>query len=176
MKSVSVTSSLSTLSGTSSSYSSNDTRLREKPLPPLPSKSALIDYDASEDTPDSGMGGDSDSSEQTTKDSTFERRNYNGTFLNGDGLKADDQNKKVQLEDAFERKDIWNWTAENVAAWLDSLNLTEYRRGFLDSGVTGKQLLDFDRSDFTRLGVTRIAHRQLIERSIKALVEAANNF
>lgn len=60
------------------------------------------------------------------------------------------------------------WKIEDVAEWLDSLDLSEYRSRFMQSNIAGAQLLTCDRTLFTQLGVTRIAHRQLIEQSLKS--------
>ena len=38
------------------------------------------------------------------------------------------------------------------------------------SNVTGAQLVDFTRVKFTNLGVTRIAHRQVMEQSLKTAI------
>lgn len=68
----------------------------------------------------------------------------------------------------FKRKPVNEWKIEDVAEWLDSLDLSEYRSRFMQSNIAGAQLLTCDRTLFTQLGVTRIAHRQLIEQSLKS--------
>lgn len=59
------------------------------------------------------------------------------------------------------------WSVADVCDWLDSLYLSEYKRGFSRSNVDGRRLSNCDRTQFTQLGVTRIAHRIAMENSLK---------
>ncbi|CAI4232535.1 unnamed protein product [Auanema sp. JU1783] len=129
---MSVTSSLSTLSGCSADSSSNNKTFRPI-LPP-------VDYD----DPDSGTG-DSD-----------------GEFRNADHC-------------SFERKDVISWSCGEVLAWLDAIGLSEYRDAFRSRHISGCALSKFDRTAFTQLGVTRIAHRQKMETSIRNYLNNNNN-
>lgn len=67
----------------------------------------------------------------------------------------------------FNQKPLIRWTVDDVSDWLDSLYLSEYKHRFARSKVNGSELLKFDRSSYTQLGVTRIAHRITIENSLK---------
>uniref|UniRef100_A0A912M3P2 SH3 and multiple ankyrin repeat domains protein 3-like n=1 Tax=Haemonchus contortus TaxID=6289 RepID=A0A912M3P2_HAECO len=119
---MSVSSTLSTLSGCSSE--SRSTTL----IPVVPP----IDYD----DPDSGTGG-SDSDMQ-----------------NAEG-------------GSFERKILLKWTCADAIQWLISLGLDEYMSAFQARRVDGRALTNCDRTAFTQLGVTRIAHRQKMEASLR---------
>lgn len=71
----------------------------------------------------------------------------------------------------FVDKQVGNWTTDDIVAWLKTLGLSEHSRKFQQFRINGAHLLSFDRSFLTQLGVTRIGHRQLIERSLKSLME-----
>ncbi|KAL3098410.1 hypothetical protein niasHS_003763 [Heterodera schachtii] len=66
----------------------------------------------------------------------------------------------------FKKKLVENWDFEDVAEWLASLGMGEYAKAF--GRTTGRELLRFDRTRFTALGVTRIGHRQTMERSLQS--------
>ena len=87
--------------------------------------------------------------------------------------------KKFQVSAAdgrsFERKEIVSWSPVDVLHWLDSLGLDEYRDAFRSRRVSGVALSKFDRTAFTQLGVTRIAHRQKMESSIRSFLTNNNN-
>lgn len=68
-------------------------------------------------------------------------------------------------------KSVLDWTTEDVIAWLCTLGLGEHSLKFRQYKVSGRHLLSCDRALFTQLGVTRIAHRQRIERSLKNFIE-----
>ena len=71
---------------------------------------------------------------------------------------------------SFDRKGVIDWSCADVLAWLDWLGLSEYRDAFRSRGVDGRTLRRFDRAAFTQLGVTRIAHRQQMESSIRTFL------
>lgn len=53
--------------------------------------------------------------------------------------------------------------------------LQDYGCLFNENQITGSELVQFDRAKFTRLGVTRIAHRQAMEKSLKDLISLKKN-
>jgi len=57
----------------------------------------------------------------------------------------------------------------DVCEWLEYLELSEHCSSFCE--IKGIDLLYFDRSKYTALGVTRIGHRQKMEKSIKDFKE-----
>ncbi|CAD5211232.1 unnamed protein product [Bursaphelenchus okinawaensis] len=67
----------------------------------------------------------------------------------------------------FDQKDLSQWTCDDVLDWLHSLGLKEYMVPFSKQRISGQHLIRFDRSKFTQLGVTRIAHRQAMEQSLR---------
>lgn len=83
-------------------------------------------------------------------------------------------NNREILNSNFQTKKIRDWNVDDVIAWLGSLQLAEHKERFLSARITGKDLLLCNRTFFTRLGVTRIAHRQIIEQSIKNLISSSS--
>ncbi|GMS83942.1 hypothetical protein PENTCL1PPCAC_6117 [Pristionchus entomophagus] len=71
----------------------------------------------------------------------------------------------------FDGKSVSDWTVRDVRCWLASLGLLEeYGSAFTRAKVDGQLLHRFDRALYTSLGVTRIAHRQKMENSIKNFI------
>lgn len=70
----------------------------------------------------------------------------------------------------FIDKKVPKWTTDDIVAWLKTLGLSEHSQKFQQFRINGPHLLSFDRALLTQLGVTRIAHRRLIERSLKSLI------
>uniref|UniRef100_A0A1I7WVX0 SAM domain-containing protein n=1 Tax=Heterorhabditis bacteriophora TaxID=37862 RepID=A0A1I7WVX0_HETBA len=130
---MSISSSLSTLSGCSTESQRLVTSQTRPHLPP-------IDYE----DPDSGTG-----------DSDCEFRNSDSS--------------------SFERKDLSDWTSSDILHWLDTIGLSEYRDAFRKGRIDGRSLSAFDRTAFTQLGVTRIAHRQMMENSIRHFLSNNNH-
>uniref|UniRef100_A0A8R1ISJ0 SAM domain-containing protein n=1 Tax=Caenorhabditis japonica TaxID=281687 RepID=A0A8R1ISJ0_CAEJA len=79
--------------------------------------------------------------------------------------------KKAGNEISFEHKKVDVWTVEDVIGWLTSLRLSEYSPAFRTQRIDGRSLRQCDRSRFTQLGVTRIAHRQVIESALRGLLQ-----
>ncbi|VDK85723.1 unnamed protein product, partial [Onchocerca ochengi] len=147
--SMSLNSTLSTLSGQSSS----DQQQRALSTTLLSSTSqnkisVSSSTDCNDDEPDSGTG---DSDNETMPES----RNHTTSLISNN----------------FVDKQVSNWTTDDIVAWLKTLGLSEHSRKFRQFRINGAHLLSFDRSLLTQLGVTRIGHRQLIERSLKSLIE-----
>uniref|UniRef100_A0AC35U778 PDZ domain-containing protein n=1 Tax=Rhabditophanes sp. KR3021 TaxID=114890 RepID=A0AC35U778_9BILA len=78
-----------------------------------------------------------------------------------------DQDDKPHIANDYRNKDLLNWTVMDVIDWLSSIRMQEYGNNFQKSRIRGADLLLFDRTKFTQLGVTRIAHRQCMELSLK---------
>ncbi|UMM18067.1 hypothetical protein L5515_014307 [Caenorhabditis briggsae] len=72
---------------------------------------------------------------------------------------------------SFEHKKVDVWTVEDVIGWLSSLHLSEYSPAFRNQRIDGRCLRQCDRSRFTQLGVTRIAHRQIIEAALRGILQ-----
>ncbi|KAM6973377.1 SH3 and multiple ankyrin repeat domains protein 2b [Aplochiton taeniatus] len=71
----------------------------------------------------------------------------------------------------FASKPLVMWSKEDVADWLESLNLAEHRHAFLDNDIEGSHLPSLQKDDLIDLGVTRVGHRMNIERALKLLMD-----
>ncbi|XP_073706041.1 SH3 and multiple ankyrin repeat domains protein 2 [Garra rufa] len=71
----------------------------------------------------------------------------------------------------FADKPVLLWTKHDVADWLESLNLQEHKKAFLDNEIEGTHLPNLQREDLVDLGVTRVGHRMNIERGLKLLMD-----
>ncbi|KAM9301663.1 SH3 and multiple ankyrin repeat domains protein 2 isoform 2-T2 [Gastrophryne carolinensis] len=71
----------------------------------------------------------------------------------------------------FSGKPVHMWTKQDVADWLESLNLGEHREMFMDNEIDGTHLPNLQKEDLIDLGVTRVGHRMNIERALKQLLD-----
>uniref|UniRef100_A0A671K5P8 SH3 and multiple ankyrin repeat domains 2a n=1 Tax=Sinocyclocheilus anshuiensis TaxID=1608454 RepID=A0A671K5P8_9TELE len=71
----------------------------------------------------------------------------------------------------FADKPILLWTKHDVADWLESLNLQEHKKAFLDNEIEGTHLPNLQKEDLVDLGVTRVGHRMNIEKGLKLLMD-----
>ncbi|XP_058607367.1 SH3 and multiple ankyrin repeat domains protein 2 isoform X1 [Onychostoma macrolepis] len=71
----------------------------------------------------------------------------------------------------FADKPVQLWTKHDVADWLESLNLQEHKKAFLDNEIEGTHLPNLQKEDLVDLGVTRVGHRMNIERGLKLLMD-----
>uniref|UniRef100_A0A803XXF9 Diacylglycerol kinase n=1 Tax=Meleagris gallopavo TaxID=9103 RepID=A0A803XXF9_MELGA len=61
------------------------------------------------------------------------------------------------------------WGAEEVAAWLETLGLGEYREIFIRHDIQGSELILLERRDLKDLGITKVGHMKRILQAIKEL-------
>lgn len=97
-------------------------------------------------------------------DAEFDLPDGSGDLRPSNSLKPNE----IQISNDFQQKKLVEWSNADVLSWLHHIDLTEYMDSF--SNVTGAQLVDFTRVKFTSLGVTRIAHRQVMEQSLKTAI------
>ncbi|XP_057182612.1 SH3 and multiple ankyrin repeat domains protein 2-like [Triplophysa rosa] len=71
----------------------------------------------------------------------------------------------------FSSKPVLCWSKHDVAEWLESLNLEEHRKAFLDNEIEGTHLPNLQKEDLIDLGMTRVGHRLNIERALKLLMD-----
>ncbi|KAH0502984.1 Diacylglycerol kinase eta [Microtus ochrogaster] len=64
---------------------------------------------------------------------------------------------------------VQNWGTEEVAAWLDLLNLGEYKEIFIRHDIRGAELLHLERRDLKDLGIPKVGHMKRILQGIKEL-------
>ncbi|XP_064283444.1 diacylglycerol kinase kappa isoform X4 [Passer domesticus] len=61
------------------------------------------------------------------------------------------------------------WGSEEVAAWLETLGLGEYRDIFVRHDIQGSELILLERRDLKDLGITKVGHMKRILQAIKEL-------
>ncbi|KAG8197143.1 hypothetical protein JTE90_011305 [Oedothorax gibbosus] len=59
------------------------------------------------------------------------------------------------------------WGTAEVAIWLDSIQMGEYRENFVSHDVQGPELLHLERRDLKELGVTKVGHIKRILQAVK---------
>ncbi|XP_008567423.1 PREDICTED: diacylglycerol kinase eta [Galeopterus variegatus] len=64
---------------------------------------------------------------------------------------------------------VQKWGTEEVAAWLDLLNLGEYKEIFIGHDIRGAELLHLERRDLKDLGIPKVGHMKRILQGIKEL-------
>ncbi|XP_062957776.1 diacylglycerol kinase eta isoform X4 [Cynocephalus volans] len=64
---------------------------------------------------------------------------------------------------------VQKWGTEEVAAWLDLLNLGEYKEIFISHDIRGAELLHLERRDLKDLGIQKVGHMKRILQGIKEL-------
>ena len=68
---------------------------------------------------------------------------------------------------------VQQWGNEDVAAWLDSLQLGEYRDDFISHDIRGPELLTLERRDLKELGIHKVGHIKRIQQAIWEIKENA---
>jgi len=66
---------------------------------------------------------------------------------------------------------IEEWTAEDIAKYLDSIDLGDYKPLFVNHGITGPALVAMREHDFAALGITTPLHRVKLEREIRKIAK-----
>ncbi|KAG8137696.1 hypothetical protein E2320_004925 [Naja naja] len=62
---------------------------------------------------------------------------------------------------------VQKWGTDEVAAWLELLNLGEYKDNFVSHDIRGAELLHLERRDLKDLGITKVGHMKRILQGIK---------
>lgn len=68
-------------------------------------------------------------------------------------------------------RDVASWGTEEVATWLENLQLSEYIDSFIKNDIRGRELLTLARRDLKDLGVTKVGHIKRILQAIKDLAQ-----
>nr|XP_038040335.1 diacylglycerol kinase kappa isoform X5 [Anas platyrhynchos] len=76
---------------------------------------------------------------------------------------------KAQKQKANSALPADKWGAEEVAAWLETLGLGEYRDIFIRHDIQGSELILLERRDLKDLGITKVGHMKRILQAIKEL-------
>ena len=66
---------------------------------------------------------------------------------------------------------IYQWGNNEVAIWLASLQLEEYREDFIRHDIRGPELLTLERRDLKELGIHKVGHIKRIQQAILEIKE-----
>ena len=80
--------------------------------------------------------------------------------------------KKTQVSLNECRASYWN--EEEVAYWLDSIGLPNYKEKFLENAINGCELLFLSKEDFSELEVSS-SHRKILLKKIEKLKRDEQN-
>ncbi|XP_067143184.1 diacylglycerol kinase delta isoform X2 [Centruroides vittatus] len=67
---------------------------------------------------------------------------------------------------------ISSWGTEEVALWLENIQMAEYKENFIKHDIRGSELLHLERRDLKELGVTKVGH---IKRLLQAIRDITSN-
>ncbi|XP_076269498.1 diacylglycerol kinase eta isoform X2 [Rhynchophorus ferrugineus] len=67
------------------------------------------------------------------------------------------------------KREVASWGTQEVATWLETLQLSEYIDSFEKNDIRGRELLSLARRDLKDLGVTKVGHVKRILQAIKDL-------
>ena len=70
---------------------------------------------------------------------------------------------------------VHHWGNDEVAAWLESLQLEEYREDFIRHDIRGSELLTLERRDLKELGIHKVGHIKRIQQAILEIKENARH-
>ncbi|CAH1982101.1 unnamed protein product [Acanthoscelides obtectus] len=70
-----------------------------------------------------------------------------------------------------QKREVANWGTQEVATWLETLQLSEYIDSFEKNDIRGRELLTLARRDLKDLGVTKVGHVKRILQAIKDLTQ-----
>jgi diacylglycerol kinase (ATP) len=64
---------------------------------------------------------------------------------------------------------VATWGVAEVAAWLETIQLSEYAESFTRHDIRGRELLTLGRRDLNELGVTKVGHVKRIQQAVRDL-------
>ncbi|CAH1114294.1 unnamed protein product [Psylliodes chrysocephalus] len=70
-----------------------------------------------------------------------------------------------------QKREVASWGTQEVATWLETLQLSEYVESFEKNDIRGRELLTLARRDLKDLGVTKVGHVKRILQAIKDLTQ-----
>ncbi|KAJ6653547.1 hypothetical protein lerEdw1_009127 [Lerista edwardsae] len=81
--------------------------------------------------------------------------------------KREKDKERLQKAKAGGLTPVDHWGPEDVAAWLETLDLGEYREIFMRHDIQGSELILLERRDLKDLGITKVGHVKRILQGIK---------
>ncbi|XP_066570937.1 diacylglycerol kinase eta isoform X2 [Amia ocellicauda] len=83
--------------------------------------------------------------------------------------KAKKDREKLHKQKSNSSLSVEKWGTEEVAAWLDSLSLGEYKDIFVRHDIQGSELVLLERRDLKDLGISKVGHMKRILQGIKEM-------
>ncbi|KAK1163239.1 diacylglycerol kinase eta-like isoform X1 [Acipenser oxyrinchus oxyrinchus] len=83
--------------------------------------------------------------------------------------KAKREREKLQKQRSNSSLPVKKWGTEEVAAWLDSVGLGEYKDIFVRHDIQGSELVLLERRDLKDLGIKKVGHMKRILQGIKEM-------
>ncbi|XP_058856596.1 diacylglycerol kinase delta-like isoform X2 [Acipenser ruthenus] len=83
--------------------------------------------------------------------------------------KAKREREKLQKQRSNSSLPVKKWGTEEVAAWLDSVGLGEYKDIFIRHDIQGSELVLLERRDLKDLGIKKVGHMKRILQGIKEM-------
>uniref|UniRef100_W5NAG7 Diacylglycerol kinase n=1 Tax=Lepisosteus oculatus TaxID=7918 RepID=W5NAG7_LEPOC len=83
--------------------------------------------------------------------------------------KAKKDREKLHKQKSNSSLPVEKWRTEEVAAWLDSIGLGEYKDIFVRHDIQGSELVLLERRDLKDLGITKVGHMKRILQGIKEI-------
>lgn len=74
-------------------------------------------------------------------------------------------------QQSSQKREVASWGTQEVATWLETLQLSEYIDSFEKNDIRGRELLTLARRDLKDLGVTKVGHVKRILQAIKDLTQ-----
>ncbi|XP_066496267.1 diacylglycerol kinase delta-like [Tiliqua scincoides] len=78
-----------------------------------------------------------------------------------------EKEKLQKQKSGFGITPVDNWGPEEVAAWLEALDLGEYKEVFMRHDIQGSELILLERRDLKDLGITKVGHVKRILQGVK---------
>ena len=94
-----------------------------------------------------------------------------GGSISGAGRSAGQANASSSTVDLSLNVHLWG--NSEVAVWLESLQLEEYRDDFIRHDIRGSELLTLERRDLKELGIHKVGHIKRIQQAILEIKENA---
>jgi len=106
----------------------------------------------------------------------FRRPDSRARFLAGQRHHSDGAAERNSASyDGGSQLNIHQWGNDEVAAWLESLQLEDYRDDFIRHDIRGPELLTLERRDLKELGIHKVGHIKSIQQDIREIKETARS-
>ncbi|OQV20412.1 Diacylglycerol kinase delta [Hypsibius exemplaris] len=106
--------------------------------------------------------------EEPFRDASLETRTLKSRFL--DRFRRNRTSEPSDTPFKYPSLSVREWASEDVAVWLASLQLGEYKEVFISHDIRGSELIHLERRDLKDLGITKVGHLKRIQQAIRDLI------